>query len=82
MKGFRAETAKNLFIVARVNRFGFDVELLYIALKRNYDIKKLPVVLRCQEGSCVKIIRDGIGMVYDLFRVIVYQLVGAYEIKK
>lgn len=82
MKGFRAETAKDLFSVARVNRFGFDVELLYIALKRNYDIKKLPVVLRCQEGSSVKIIRDGIGMVYDLFRVIVYQLIGAYEIKK
>ena len=67
MKGFRADVAEDLFGVARINGFAFDVELLYISLKRNYDIKRLPVVLRCQEGSSVSVLRHGFGMLIDLF---------------
>jgi dolichyl-phosphate beta-glucosyltransferase len=79
MKGFRAAAAIDLFEVSKINRFGFDVELLYISLKRNYDIKKLPVVLRCQEGSSVRVIRDGLQMVFDLFRIRFYKSMGYYE---
>ena len=67
MKGFRADVADDLFGVSRINGFAFDVELLYISLKRNYDIKRLPVVLRCQEGSSVSVLRHGFGMLIDLF---------------
>ncbi len=66
LKGFRAEVAKKLFSVARINGFTFDVELLYIALKWNLDIKKIPVKLRSQDGSSVNIWRHGFRMVWDL----------------
>lgn len=79
IKGFRAEVAKALFSVARVNRFAFDIELFYIALKRNYDIKRLPVRLRCQEGSSVRVVRDGLAMLRDLGRIYWHQLVGHYR---
>ncbi|MCA9399029.1 MAG: glycosyltransferase, partial [Candidatus Omnitrophica bacterium] len=49
LKGFRAAVARDLFSNATINSFAFDVELLYIALKRNYDIKRLPVRLRSNE---------------------------------
>jgi dolichyl-phosphate beta-glucosyltransferase len=79
MKGFRAAVANDLFTVGRINSFAFDVELLYISLKRNYDIKRLPVVLRCQEGSSVSVVRHGIGMLFDLYRMKWNQVAGKYK---
>jgi len=79
MKGFRAETADDLFSLSRIDGFAFDAELLYISLKRNYDIKRLPVVLRCQDGSSVRVIRHGLGMVVDLFRIKWNQVNGRYN---
>ena len=78
LKGFRAEVADDLFGASRIDRFAIDVELFYIALKRNYDIKRLPVRLRCQEGSSVRLVRDGIDMLRDVLRIRWNQLLGRY----
>ena len=79
MKGFRAAIANDLFSVNRINGFAFDVEILYIALKRNYDIKRLPVVLRSQEGSSVSLLRHAFGMLMDLFKIKQNHVRGLYE---
>jgi dolichyl-phosphate beta-glucosyltransferase len=78
LKGFRAEVAEDLFGVARVDRFAFDVELFYIALKRNYDIKRLPVHLRVNEASTVSVVRDGAAMVRDIGVIRWNQFLGRY----
>lgn len=79
LKGFRDHVAEDLFSVARVNRFAFDVELFYIALKRNYDIKRLPVHLRSNETSTVNVLTDGAAMVRDLGVIRVNQFLGRYR---
>ncbi len=79
LKGFRADVAEDLFGVSRIDRFASDVEIIYIALKRNYDIKRIPVVLRCQEGSTVRLVRDGLAVVRDLARIRWYQFRGDYR---
>jgi dolichyl-phosphate beta-glucosyltransferase len=79
LKGFRGHVADDLFSVARVDRFAFDVELFYIALKRNYDIKRLPVRLRVQEGSVVSVMRDGAAMVADLGKIEFHRIAGHYK---
>lgn len=80
MKGFRAAIAEDLFGVGRINGFAFDVELLYIALKRNYDIKRLPVIYRGDQGpSTVSLLRHGPGMVGDLLRIKWHQVFGHYR---
>jgi len=81
LKGFKANVAEDLFSIGRINGFAFDVELLYIALKRNYDIKRLPVKLRSNESSTVKVFTHGIAMVLDLFRIKINQVVGRYRKK-
>ncbi|TAK11324.1 MAG: glycosyltransferase [Anaerolineae bacterium] len=78
-KAFRAEAAEDLFRVARINRFAADVELLYIALKRNYDIKRLPVRLRVWEESGVRILRDGLAMLRDVAFIRYNYYRGAYR---
>ena len=82
IKGFRDHVAEDLFSVARIDRFAFDVELFYVALKRNYDLKRLPVRLRCQEGSSVSVVRDGLTMVRDLGAIRMHQLAGRYRPSK
>ena len=78
LKGFRAAVADDLFRASRVNGFTFDVELMYISLKRNYDIKKIPVSLRSQDGSSVSVLRHGFGMVMDLLRIKRNHMLGKY----
>ena len=79
MKGFRASIADDIFGVGRVNGFAFDVEIIYIALKRNLDIKRLPVTLRSQEGSSVSMLKHSFAMIMDLFRIKTFHMRGKYE---
>ena len=79
IKGFRDYVADDLFGVSRINRFAIDLELLYLALKRNYDIKRLPVNLEFQGKSSVRPIRDGLQMVIDIGRIRGNQLLGRYR---
>jgi len=81
MKGFRAHIAEDLFSVNRINGFAFDVELLYIALKRNYDIKRLPVKLRTNESSTISLAREGITMFADILTIKLNQLQEKYKKK-
>jgi dolichyl-phosphate beta-glucosyltransferase len=78
IKGFRAEVAQDLFGVSRLNRFAIDVELIYIAMKRNYDIKRLPVKLHSWGFSQVRAIRDGLNMLLDLIQILVNYYSGKY----
>jgi dolichyl-phosphate beta-glucosyltransferase len=83
MKGFSAKVADDLFSVSRLNGFAFDVELLYIALKRNYDIKRLPVMFRSNhEQSSVNLMRHAPGMLADLWLIKWNHVRGRYDSKK
>lgn len=79
LKGFKKNVAKDLFSVSRVNGFTFDVELMYVSLKRNYEIKKIPVSLRSQEGNSVNVLKHGFKMVIDLFIIKLNHIRGYYK---
>lgn len=79
LKGFKKEIAQDLFGVSKIKGFTFDVELIYISLKRNYDIKKIPVNLRSQEGNSVNVLKHGFGMLIDLFVIKLNHIRGFYK---
>lgn len=82
LKGFSAAVANDIFGVGRLTGFAFDVELLYISLKRNYDIKRLPVKFRStHEESSVSLMRHAPGMLMDLFRIKWNHVRGRYNKK-
>jgi len=64
-KLFRGPVARDLFSVARVNGYGFDLELLYIAQRRGYRIAEVPVNWTDQPGTKVRILRDGLRMLLE-----------------
>ncbi len=43
-KAFTAEATEKIFPLIKINRWGFDVEILSLAKKFNYKIKEIPVV--------------------------------------
>lgn len=79
LKAFRADVAQDIFGVAQIDRFATDVELLYIALKRNYDIKRLPVRLRRWEASGIRVAREAPRMLIDLLRIRLNFALGRYK---
>lgn len=78
-KGFKSEIAKDLFSVSRVNSFAFDVEILYIALKRKYSIKRIPVEFRNSEESTVSLMKHAPKMLKDIFSLKINHTLGRYK---
>ena len=68
-KGFTARTARAIFSVAQSDRFGFDVEALYLARKHGFRIDELPVICRYHGGSSVNRVSDGLKMLADVIAV-------------
>lgn len=79
IKGFTETASRFIFQRSRLNGFAFDVELIYLALKQNLEIKRVPVKLRNQEKSTVRVIRHGTTMFFDLFRIKYYNMKGYYR---
>jgi dolichyl-phosphate beta-glucosyltransferase len=68
-KGFTARAAKAIFSVAQSDRFGFDVEALYLARKNRFRIDELPVTVRYHGGSSVNRVSDGVRMFADILAI-------------
>lgn len=62
LKAFRNDVADALFPLLRENGFAGDVELLYVALKYNLEIKRVPVRLRRSGPSSVHLGLDSLRM--------------------
>lgn len=68
-KGFTAAAAKKIFSVAGSDRFGFDVEALYLARRNRFRIDELPVICRYHGGSSVSRVSDGVRMFADILAI-------------
>lgn len=68
-KCFRADVAEDLFSVQRLDGWTFDVEVLFVALKRGYSVVEIPINWYFFPSSRIQIVRDSIGMFLDLFRI-------------
>ncbi len=68
-KCFRSNVAEDLFRVQKLDGWTFDVEVLFIALRRGYRIVEVPIHWYHISASRVQVIRDSINMFIDLFRI-------------
>jgi|TARA_B100001971_G_C18249794_1_gene577237 dolichyl-phosphate beta-glucosyltransferase len=79
IKCFRGEIARELFKKQSINRFAFDVEILYLANKKNCRITEVPVSLSHYSEGSVNIIKDSINMFGSLFLIRINDLLGKYK---
>lgn len=68
-KSFRGPVAEDLFRYQRLDGWTFDVEVLFIAQRRGYQIVELPIPWYFNPGSRVNVLRDSLVMFSDLFRI-------------
>jgi dolichyl-phosphate beta-glucosyltransferase len=65
-KAFRMSTCRPIIEGATVDRFGFDVELLYIAYKAGLRLKEVPARWDHYEGSKVNVASDSVKMLAEV----------------
>ncbi len=68
-KCFRRDVARDIFSVQTINGWGFDVEILFVAQKRGYIIKEVPINWYYRSQSKVHPIRDTINMFREVWQV-------------
>lgn len=77
-KLFSAAAAEEAFSRARLDGFSFDVEVLYVALRRGLRIAEVPVTWRNDVASRVTLLR-GTAAFLDLLRVRWNGALGRYD---
>lgn len=78
-KCFRAEAADWLFSRQRIDGFGFDVEIVYLAVKRGYRVVEVPIDWYHVPSSRVDPLRDSVRMFLEAFSVRLNDWRGAYR---
>lgn len=80
-KAFRRSAAQTIFQLQRIDRWGFDPEILFIALRRGYRVQEVPVTWGHDERSRISYVKDGIKMLEELMYVRWNALIGLYDRK-
>jgi dolichyl-phosphate beta-glucosyltransferase len=79
LKGFRADVADAIFPLITDERFGGDIELIYIALKYNLAIRRIPVRLQRQGASTVRAFSASLSLLRTLVRLRGHWRRGTYR---
>jgi dolichyl-phosphate beta-glucosyltransferase len=81
-KAFRRERCRILFEQQRIERFGFDPELLYLARHHGLRSVEIPVRWAHSPATKVNMMRDSVQMFLDVFTIRWNSLLGRYRKRK
>ncbi len=68
-KMFSRAAAEDLFRVQQMIGIGFDIELLYIAKKRGYKIKQVPITWYFDADSRMRIVGDSLNLLVEIWQI-------------
>ena len=77
-KCFRAAVAEDIFTYQTMTGWSFDVEVLYIARKRNYQVVEIPIPWYYSSDSKVNAIMDALQMGRDILQIRRNEKMGLY----
>jgi glycosyltransferase involved in cell wall biosynthesis len=66
LKAFTREAAQVVFSMQTIERWGFDPEILFIALKRGFRVVEVPVSWAHDERTRMSYLRDGLKMLEEI----------------
>jgi glycosyltransferase involved in cell wall biosynthesis len=78
-KCFRREVARDILPLQTIDGWAFDVELLFIALRRGYHVVEVPVDWYYGENSRISPVRDTINMIREVLRIRYNGWTGRYD---
>jgi glycosyltransferase involved in cell wall biosynthesis len=68
-KAFRLERARIIFEQQRIERFGFDPEILFLAVRKGLRVTEIPVRWSHDAGTKVNVAADGMRMFLELLLI-------------
>jgi glycosyltransferase involved in cell wall biosynthesis len=80
-KAFTRAAAQTVFQLQTIERWGFDPEILFIALKRGFRVVEVPVSWAHDERTRMSYLKDGMQMLKELALVRWNALTGHYSKK-
>jgi dolichyl-phosphate beta-glucosyltransferase len=78
-KAFTRAAAQTVFQLQTIERWGFDPEILFIALKRGFKIQEVPVSWAHDARTRMSYLRDGLQMLKELLIVRWNAFTGHYS---
>jgi len=78
-KLFRKDVGKKIFKMQRIERWGYDTEILFLARKYGYKIAEVPVYWTNDDRTKVNLVKDIIRSFIDLIRIRLNELSGKYD---
>jgi glycosyltransferase involved in cell wall biosynthesis len=80
LKAFRSDVARLIFTHTRVDGFAFDVEVFHLVERYHLSLAEVPVRVENSARSTVRVARDALRLVRDLFRVRQWSAEGLYDL--
>ena len=80
LKGFRSDVARLIFSHTRVDGFAFDVEVFHLIERYHLSLTEVPVRIENSSRSTVRVARDALRLVRDLFLVRRWSVEGRYDL--
>ena len=81
-KMFSRAAAEDLFCVQQMNGIGFDVELLFIAKRRGYKIREVPITWYFDADSRMRLVQDSLHMLREIVEIRRNWYSGVYDRKE
>jgi glycosyltransferase involved in cell wall biosynthesis len=79
LKAFTHDAAQAVFQLQTIERWGFDPEILFIALKRGLRVQEVPVSWAHDERTRLNYLHDGIKMLQEIVQIRWNSLIGRYK---
>jgi len=78
-KAFKQPAVQAIFPLQKIERWGFDPEILFLARKLKFKVQEVPVAWAHREGTSINPLVDGSRMVMEMLRIRWYDLTGKYD---
>jgi glycosyltransferase involved in cell wall biosynthesis len=78
-KAFKQRAAQTVFPLQKIDRWGFDPEILFLARKFGFKVQEVSVAWGHSGGTRINPLTDGTRMFLEMLRIRWYSLTGKYE---
>jgi dolichyl-phosphate beta-glucosyltransferase len=79
-KAFTRRAAQTIFPLERIERWGFDPEILFLARKFGFRVEEVPVCWGHSGDTRIHPLLDGARMFWEMLRIRWYDLTGKYDV--
>jgi dolichyl-phosphate beta-glucosyltransferase len=78
-KAFTRRATQKILPLQRIERWGFDPEILFLARKFGFQVDEVPVLWGHSGGTRINPLLDGAHMFQEMLRIRWYNLTGKYD---